>query len=109
MRRAPREPTPHDLVTSATHTVNRFLLAIRLLYSVTSTGIYQVTGETTHICRSAASLRLLDYVEHPLCLRPAVLSEDSAGPIHAILTLYDSVLPPQTDEQTAPAGGVCRS
>lgn len=92
-------PNPYDMIAPAIPTVDRFLLAIRLLYSVTSTGIYEVTGETTEICRYAARLRVLDYVEHPLCLRPAVLSEDSAGPIQAILTLYDTVIPPQTDKQ----------
>jgi hypothetical protein len=90
---------PYNLVASATLTVNRFLLAVRLLYSVTSTGIYEVTGETTGICRYAARLRVLDYVEHPLCLRPAVLSADDARPIQAILTLHDTVIPPQTEKQ----------
>jgi hypothetical protein len=88
-----------DLITPATRTVNRFLLAIRLLYSVTSTGIYEVTGETSEIGRYAAHLRVLDYIEHPICLRPAVLSHDSAGPIQAILTLYDTVVPLETDKQ----------
>ncbi len=74
-------------------------MAIRLLYSVTSTGIYEVTGETSEIGRYAAHLRVLDYMEHPICLRPAVLSRDSAGPIQAILTLYDTVVPPETDKQ----------
>ncbi|MDQ2881397.1 MAG: HEPN domain-containing protein [Actinomycetota bacterium] len=92
-------PNPYDMLTPATRTVDRFLLVIRLLYSATSTGIYEVTGETTKVCRYAARLRVLDYVEHPLCLRPAVLSEDSAGPIQAILTLYDTVIPPQTNKQ----------
>jgi hypothetical protein len=88
-----------DLIAPATRTVNRFLLAIRLLYSVTSTGIYEVTGETSEIGRYAVHLRVLDYMEHPICLRPAVLSRDSAGPIQAILTLYDTVVPPETDKQ----------
>lgn len=88
-----------DLITPATRTINRFLLAIRLLCSVTSTGIYEVTGETSEIGRYAAHLRVLDYMEHPICLRPAVLSRDSAGPIQAILTLYDTVVPPETDKQ----------
>ncbi len=37
--------------------------------------------------------------QRPSCLRPAVLSHDSAEPIQAILTLYDTVVSLETDKQ----------
>ena len=82
-------PDPFALISPSQLPINRFLLAIRLLYGVTSTGIYQVTGESTAICRYHAHLEMLDHDGLPMSLRPAVLSAASIGPIKAFLELYD--------------------
>jgi Apea-like HEPN len=82
-------PDPFALISSAQLPINRFLLAIRLLYGVTATGIYQVTGEDSAICRYDAHLDLMDYDSHPFALRPAVLSSADVAPIAALLEVYD--------------------
>ena len=82
-------PDPFALISPAQLPINRFLLAIRLLYGVTSTGIYQVTGESTAICRYRADLEILDHYGLPMSLRAAVLSDANIAPITHFLELYD--------------------
>jgi hypothetical protein len=80
---------PFKLISAARLTVDRFLLAIRLLYGVTSGGIYEVTGEDTAVCRYDADLTILDHERSPTAVRPAVISSGHAQPISALLEMYD--------------------
>jgi hypothetical protein len=47
-------PDPFKLPPEAERRIDRLLLALHLLYGTTTTGIYQVTGETTSVCRYTA-------------------------------------------------------
>jgi hypothetical protein len=95
-------PDPFLLISPSQLPINRFLLAIRLLYGVTSTGIYQVTGESTAICRYHADLEALDHYGLPMSLRPAVLSAANIAPITSFLELYDRTEHRMTKEVVHP-------
>jgi Apea-like HEPN len=84
-------PDPFKLVDQARQPVNRFLLAVRLLHSSTSTGIYEVTGETAEICRYGADLAILEHANYPMFVRPAVLSAQSRASIASVLELRDQI------------------
>src|SRR5262249_30179355 len=83
-------PDPFALPSDAERPINRLLLALHLLYGATSTDIYQVTGETTFICRYTAHLDEIAHDEHPLPVRPAVVSPATEEPAEKFLALYDS-------------------
>jgi hypothetical protein len=83
-------PDPFILPSDAEGNIDRLLLALHLLYGVTSADIYQVTGETTFICRYTASLDEVPHDERPVPARPAVLSAATVLPVEKLLALYDS-------------------
>lgn len=76
--------------------IDRLLLALHLLYGATTANIYQVTGETTSVCRYTAHLDVTPYDEWPVTVRPAVVSSATVQPVERLLALYDS-----TEHRTA--------
>lgn len=82
-------PDPFALPPDAERHINRFLLALHLLYGATSADIYQVTGETTFVCRYTARLDEIPHDEHPVPVRPAVVSPTVEEPVEKLLALYD--------------------
>jgi hypothetical protein len=83
-------PDPFALPPDAERHIDRLLLALHLLYGVTSADVYQVTGETTFVCRYTARLDEIPHDEHPVPVRPAVVSTSTVGPVEKLLALYDS-------------------
>lgn len=83
-------PDPFVLPPDAERHIDRLLLALHLLYCATSAGIYQVTGETTFVCRYTAHLDEIPHEEHPMSVRPAVVSPATVAPVEKLLALYDS-------------------
>jgi hypothetical protein len=89
-------PDPFKLPPDAERRIDRLLLALHLLYGATTAGIYQVTGETTFACRYTARLDEIPHDEHPVPVRPAVVSAATVDPVEKLLALYDS-----TEHRTA--------
>lgn len=83
-------PDPFELAAEAERGIDRLLLAVHLLYGATTASIYQVTGETTSICRYTAHLDVVPYDGHPVAVRPAVLSQATVQPVERLLALYES-------------------
>jgi hypothetical protein len=83
-------PDPFRVQASAGRSIDRLLLALRLLYGTTSAGAYQVTGETTAVCRHSAHVDVLPHDEHPSVVRPAIVSAAMAQPVEKLLALYDA-------------------
>ena len=83
------QPDPFKLRTEAERRINRFLLAIHLLYGATTASMYQVIGETTSVCRYTAQLDVLQHDAHPVPVRPAVISQAMVQPVERLLALYD--------------------
>jgi hypothetical protein len=83
-------PDPFALQADAGLRIDRLLLALRLLYGATAASVYQVTGETTAVCRHAARVDILPHDEHPAAVRPAVITPATAQPVERLLDLYDS-------------------
>jgi len=83
-------PDPFDLARDAGRHIDRLLLALRLLYCVTTADIYQVTGEVTFVCRCTARLDEIPHDFHLVPVRPAVVSASTAEPVEELLALYDS-------------------
>jgi hypothetical protein len=82
-------PDPFKLRAAAERCIDRLLLAIHLLDGATTAGVFQVTGETTLVCRYSAGVDVLVYDEHPVPVRPAVISPASVQPVERLLALYD--------------------
>jgi len=82
-------PDPFALQAEAAHRIDRFILALRLLYGATAADVYQVTGEITAVCRHRARVDVLPYDDHPVAVRPAVITPVNAEPIERLLALYD--------------------
>jgi hypothetical protein len=89
-------PDPFPLPPDAEGRIDRLLLALHLLYGATTANIYQVTGETTFVCRYTARLDQIPHDEHPEPVRPAVVSAATIDPVERLLALYDS-----TEHRTA--------
>ena len=83
-------PDPFTLPPDAERRIDRLLLALHLLYGATTADIYQVTGETTFVCRYTARLDEIPHDEHPVPVRPAVVSAATVDPVEKLLALYDS-------------------
>lgn len=83
-------PDPFALSADAERPIDRLLLALRLLYGATTASIFQVTGETTSVCRYTARVDVPPYDEHPVPVRPAVISPATVQPVERLLALYDS-------------------
>lgn len=83
-------PDPFALAADAERPIDRLLLALHLLYGATTASIYQVTGETTFVCRYTARVDVLTYEEHPVPVRPAVISPATVQPVERLLALYDN-------------------
>jgi hypothetical protein len=83
-------PDPFRIPASAERSINRLLLALRLLYGTTAADIYQVTGETTAVCRRSARVDVLPHDEHPGTVRPVIVSPATAQPVEKLLALYDA-------------------
>jgi Apea-like HEPN len=83
-------PDPFTLARYAERDIDRLLLALRLLYGATTADIYQVTGEVTFVCRCTARLDEIPHHEHPVPVRPAVVSVSTAEPVEKLLALCDS-------------------
>jgi hypothetical protein len=81
---------PFTLAVKAARPIDRFLLALHLLYGTTASGIYQVTGETTPVGLHSARMDVLPHTEFPLTVRPAMVSQATVQPIEKLLALYDS-------------------
>ena len=82
---------PFHLGEVAEAKVERFLLAIHLLYHGSAQPVYRVVGETSEICQRHADLTPLRYSSSPVALRPTVLSEAHGPAIAGVLDLYDRV------------------
>jgi hypothetical protein len=82
-------PDPFALQPGAERDVSRLILALRLLYGTTLGDIYQVTGETSPVCRFTARLEEFPHADMPLSARPAVVSPATAEPVGKLLALYD--------------------
>jgi hypothetical protein len=82
-------PDPFALGADAERLVDRLLLALRLLYCATAADVYQVTGETTTVCRRAARVDVLPHGEFPAAVRLAVITPATAQPVERLLALYD--------------------
>ena len=82
-------PDPFELRTEVERRINRLLLALHLLYGATTASMYQVTGETTSVCRYTAHLDVLQHDPHPVPVRPAVISQAMVQPVERLLALYD--------------------
>lgn len=76
-------PLPHR--ACAGRSIDRLLLALRLLYGTTAADIYQVTGETTAVCRHSARVDVLPHHEHPGTVRPAIVSPATVQPVEKLL------------------------
>ena len=83
-------PNPFTLPPDAEHRIDLLLLALHLLYGVTTADVYQVTGETTFVCRYTARLDEIPHDEHPVPVRSAVVSAATIDPVEKLLSLYDS-------------------
>jgi hypothetical protein len=83
-------PDPFHLRADAERRIDCLLLAVHLLSAATTASIYQVTGETTSVCRYTAGVDVIPYDEHPVPVRPAVLSAASVQPVERLLALYDA-------------------
>jgi hypothetical protein len=82
-------PDPFALARDAGRHIDR-LLALRLLYGVTTADIYQVTCEVTFVCRCTARLDEIPHDFRLVPVRPAVVSASTAEPVEELLALYDS-------------------
>jgi hypothetical protein len=82
-------PDPFALSPDAERQIDRLLLALHLLYGATSADIYQVTGETTSVCRYTARLDEIPRDQHPVPVRPAVVSPATVEPVEKLLAVYD--------------------
>lgn len=83
-------PDPFHISASAGRSIDRLLLALRLLHSTTAADIYQVTGETTAVSRRSARVDVLPHDEHPGTVRPAIVSSATVQPVEKLLALYDA-------------------
>jgi hypothetical protein len=83
-------PDPFQLQREAERRIDRLLLALHLLYGATTANIFQVIGETTSVCRYTARLDEIVHDEHPVAVRPAVVSPATVEPVERLLALYDS-------------------
>lgn len=83
-------PDPFRIQPTAERSIDRLLLALRLLYGTTAAVAYQVTGETTAVCRRSAHVDVLPHDEHPGVARPAIVSPATVQPVEKLLALYDA-------------------
>ena len=81
---------PYRIQPTAERAIDRLLLALRLLYGTTAAVVYQVTGETTAVCRRSAHVDVLPHDEHPGTVRPAIVSLATVQPVEKLLALYDA-------------------
>src|SRR5262249_731318 len=80
-------PDPFARAPAAERPTTRLLLALHLLYGATSADIYQITGETTFVCRYTARLDEIPHDEHPVPVRPAVVSPAAVEPVEKLLAV----------------------
>ena len=78
-------PDPFRIAPAPGGLFDRLLLALRLLYGTTAADIYQVTGETTAVCRHSARVDVLPHHEHPGTVRPAIVSPATVQPVEKLL------------------------
>ena len=93
---------PFEVLEPARLKINRFLLAVRLLFAATSLPIYEIHGETSPVCRFHSVVEILDTSAHPRSVRPAVLKPSDSGPIASLLELYDQVVVSKPSELVHP-------
>jgi hypothetical protein len=83
-------PDPFRLQAAAGRSIDRFLLALRLLLGTTAASVYQVVGEATSVCRQPARVDVFPHDEHPGTVRPAIVSPATVQPVEKLLALYDA-------------------
>jgi hypothetical protein len=83
-------PDPFTLGGDAEQRIDRLLFALRLLYGTTAASVYQVTGETTAVCRYTARVEVLPHYDNPAMTRPVIVTPAMAQPVERLLALYDS-------------------